>query len=221
MADPIQLPTPGGNENNWGNMLNDFLRVEHNEDGTLKKDSLITGAQQASQKGQANGYAPLSSDGIVDDAYLPFHGRGDYLGLQAYSTVIPASSPSVFGFPFDYITAQRNVSIIWDGDGQPTLAQIQTDGVYAVSLTVDWADSSDSTPSLRNAGIWATCGFRTSDQRANVTGIDTVQSLSFTVTLQAGQHIQVNLTHASTNDLTPDIMLLVTKVAQLDPEVVV
>ena len=31
-----RLPTPGSDENTWGNVLNDFLEVEHNSDGTLK-----------------------------------------------------------------------------------------------------------------------------------------------------------------------------------------
>lgn len=221
MADPVRLPTPGGDQGNWGDMLNAFLRVEHNDNGTLKQSTDIAGAEQTAHKGQANGYAPLNSNSVIDDTYLPFKGRGDYLGLQAYSTVIPASSPSIFGIPFDYVTAQRNASITWDSSSNQQYAQIQTDGVYAVSLTVGWGDSSDSVATMRNASIWATCGFRTSDQRGNVPGVDTVQSVSFTVMLQAGQHIQVNLDHGSAGDLTPSVMLLVTKVAQLDPEIVI
>jgi len=31
-----RLPTPGHDADNWGELLNAFLRIEHNEDGTLK-----------------------------------------------------------------------------------------------------------------------------------------------------------------------------------------
>jgi hypothetical protein len=31
-----RLPTPGSDNGTWGNVLNDFLSVEHNADGTLK-----------------------------------------------------------------------------------------------------------------------------------------------------------------------------------------
>lgn len=31
-----RLPQPGGDTNTWGSVLNDFLSVEHNTDGTLK-----------------------------------------------------------------------------------------------------------------------------------------------------------------------------------------
>jgi hypothetical protein len=40
-----RLPTQGGDENVWGVILNDFLSVEHNTDGTLKKDGDIAQAQ--------------------------------------------------------------------------------------------------------------------------------------------------------------------------------
>ena len=31
-----RLPSPGGDDNTWGDVLNDFLSVAHNADGTLK-----------------------------------------------------------------------------------------------------------------------------------------------------------------------------------------
>ena len=36
-----RLPTPGGDNNTWGTILNDFLSVEHNSDGTLKTSGTI------------------------------------------------------------------------------------------------------------------------------------------------------------------------------------
>jgi hypothetical protein len=66
-----RLPSPGGDSGQWGNILNDFLSQEHNADGTFKKSSLITGAQQTSEKGQADGYAPLDASSKVPTIYLP------------------------------------------------------------------------------------------------------------------------------------------------------
>ena len=31
-----RLPTPGGDNETWGQILNDYLNVEHNSDGSLK-----------------------------------------------------------------------------------------------------------------------------------------------------------------------------------------
>jgi hypothetical protein len=35
-----RLPTPGSDEGNWGEILNDFLEVSHNTDGTVKSDAI-------------------------------------------------------------------------------------------------------------------------------------------------------------------------------------
>src|SRR5664279_3990179 len=39
-----RLPTPGGDTNNWGTVLNDFLSQAHNADGSLKTDSVGSAA---------------------------------------------------------------------------------------------------------------------------------------------------------------------------------
>lgn len=118
-----RLPTPGGDDGSWGDVLNDFLSqvhqadgtlkpntvsstqiqtgavtkamvglanvdntadadkpistavstflaVEHNADGTLKQSSAISGAEQKSNKGQANGYASLDANSLVPAAQL-------------------------------------------------------------------------------------------------------------------------------------------------------
>jgi hypothetical protein len=38
-----RLPTPGGDSSIWGAILNDFLKVEHNNDGTLKASGSLAG----------------------------------------------------------------------------------------------------------------------------------------------------------------------------------
>lgn len=37
-----RLPTPGGDQGTWGVVLNDFLAVEHNADGTLKAEETLS-----------------------------------------------------------------------------------------------------------------------------------------------------------------------------------
>jgi len=36
-----RLPTVGGDNNSWGTVLNEFLEVSHNSDGTLKEEYLV------------------------------------------------------------------------------------------------------------------------------------------------------------------------------------
>lgn len=54
-----RLPTPGGDQGTWGNVLNDFLAQSHNNDGTLKSDSIGAAQLQAGSVG---------STSIADDA---------------------------------------------------------------------------------------------------------------------------------------------------------
>jgi hypothetical protein len=47
-----RLPTPGGDDNHWGTLLNDFLSVEHNSDGTLKVAGSIQNKVETSGGGK-------------------------------------------------------------------------------------------------------------------------------------------------------------------------
>lgn len=49
-----RLPTPGGDNGSWGQILNDFLGVEHNADGSLKKAGDIVTALSNSSAAQAS-----------------------------------------------------------------------------------------------------------------------------------------------------------------------
>lgn|GEM_PF-1431082 len=65
-----RLPMPGGDDGEWGKILNDFLLVEHAPNGTLKKSDAITDAEQTSRKGQQNGYASLDTNAKIPPTQL-------------------------------------------------------------------------------------------------------------------------------------------------------
>lgn len=48
-----RLPIPGQDAGDWGDLLNEYLQVEHNADGTLKKASEITAATDTANNAQA------------------------------------------------------------------------------------------------------------------------------------------------------------------------
>lgn len=63
-----RLPTPGGDNDTWGNILNDFLGVEHNADGTLKKAADITQAKaKADSAVQPGDLATVATTGSYTD----------------------------------------------------------------------------------------------------------------------------------------------------------
>lgn len=97
-----RLPTPGADDGTWGNVLNDFLSVSHNADGSLKALPYVP----TSEKGQPNGVASLDGTGKVPSSQLPPAGAtpdatatskgivqlaGD-LGGTAASPTVPALS---------------------------------------------------------------------------------------------------------------------------------
>lgn len=47
-----RLPTPGSDRNSWGAILNDFLTIEHNPDGTLKTTGTLAAKLDASHGGR-------------------------------------------------------------------------------------------------------------------------------------------------------------------------
>jgi hypothetical protein len=56
-----RLPTPGGDDNAWGNVLNTFLSISHNTDGTLTMESLMNAGAITS----INGKRPRSDASIL------------------------------------------------------------------------------------------------------------------------------------------------------------
>jgi hypothetical protein len=83
-----RLPIVGQDDDIWGEILNDYLTVAHNDDGTLKASSVsdaisdgsISSAKlsqsyiPSSQKGSASGVASLDSTGKVPTSQLPAAG---------------------------------------------------------------------------------------------------------------------------------------------------
>lgn len=56
-----RLPSPGGDAGSWGDILNTYLAVEHNTDGTLKKADDITQALQDAADAQSTADAAQST----------------------------------------------------------------------------------------------------------------------------------------------------------------
>jgi hypothetical protein len=65
------LPTPGGDSDSWGDILNDFLRTSHNDDGTLKTSAVDASGGQ--------GAAGIDGSKIYTGAMDPstLHSNGD------------------------------------------------------------------------------------------------------------------------------------------------
>ncbi len=95
-----RLPVPGSDNGTWGFVLNGFLGVAHNSDGTLIGSAVSTaGAEMTTNKGAASGYAGLNSSSLVPVAQL---GSGtpsssNFLRGDGAWSVPPGAVTSVFG----------------------------------------------------------------------------------------------------------------------------
>jgi hypothetical protein len=94
-----RLPNPGGDSGVWGGILNDFLDISHNSDGSLKSGAVSTaGAEMASNKGAASGFAPLDSSSKVPVANLSDASTSSKGIVQLAGDLSgTAASPSVVG----------------------------------------------------------------------------------------------------------------------------
>lgn len=60
-----RLPIPGSDDGSWGDILNDYLRVAHDADGTIKSGAVGASAVQNSSISEVKLNAGASSDGQV------------------------------------------------------------------------------------------------------------------------------------------------------------
>ncbi len=209
-----RLPVPGGDQGEWGDILNEFLMVSLTEGGGIRPTALTNaGGQLASAKSQANGYAGLDPNGVVPTAQLPARlaGVGDYVGVSG--SFAAADTVPVMIEWTDTTTPPRGVSLSWSGD-TPTQVTIATDGVYAVTVMIQWGDHIAVNQGARTVNLFANCGFYVVDQRECAgTGVETYQTVNYTVYMQAGGSFRVYATQQGEVELNAYAMMLVTRVA--------
>lgn len=120
-----RLPTPGGDAGNWGKILNDYLRVEHNADGSLKNvarpDDLEAKADKTELSSKAN-IADLGTAASQDAEAFASAEQGrkvdeaiQELAEQAQRAIVMAPPPS-------------------GGDDAPTLRALVSDSYTNVLL---------------------------------------------------------------------------------------
>lgn len=209
-----RLPIPGSDDGTWGNTLNSFLEIAHNDNGSLRTSAVDTaGAEMTSRKNQPNGYAGLDGSGLIATDQLPAPGVAAYLGLESSSMNIMSGSNSVQTVTFDAITAQLGSdSISWDSS-TPTQVNVLQTGVYSITAGIYWRDTGATGPIT--VQILSSCEFNLCDIRPAVgDGItESQQFITAALYLQTGQGFEVNISQTTGSTLTPYIQVLVTRCA--------
>ena len=112
-----RLPIPGGDDGTWGNILNDFLGVEHNADGTLKNFGNVNNTSDANK--------PVSTAQAAADA-----------AQKSYLLLAAARNPDIIiagAVTRDANEVVTSAAVIWP-DGTPgTYTTDSIDASYAVN----------------------------------------------------------------------------------------
>jgi polygalacturonase len=157
-----RLPTPGGDNGNWGTILNDYLSQVHKSDGTLKDDS-VTNAAIADDAVNATSIADgsitnaLIADGTIAETKLAgavqtkLNDVGDWNTLSNKPTVIAAGADAaaartVIGAGISNLTIGTSNTTAKAGDYQPASTNISDSTATGRSLiTAASASSARST----------------------------------------------------------------------------
>jgi|GEM_PF-3230053 len=151
-----RLPTPGGDDGTWGDVLNSFLAVSHNADGSLVRDGDITaakakadtavqqvngksgtnitittsdiGAINSAKLGVANGVATLDSNGLVPTSQLPAGsgGGGAVDSVNGQTGTVVLTANDIDGLA-DVATSGDYADLT----GKPSLSTVATSGAYS------------------------------------------------------------------------------------------
>lgn len=122
-----RLPIPGSDNGAWGTILNDYLSVEHNSDGTLKdavksvngetgNDIILSAADVSaiaeSEKGAVSGVATLDGSAKLTASQLPatVGVKTETKAVVVHGATAGTARPSGYG------------SVEWIGSVEPTNA---------------------------------------------------------------------------------------------------
>lgn len=117
-----RLPVPGSDDGTWGSLLNDFLLVDHNTDGTLKASDTIAGAVRSSLADAKGDLLVASAADTL--ARLPVGSNGQILtadptqttGIKwADATASPTDTNSAYPLSgYGFFAASENISACRD-----------------------------------------------------------------------------------------------------------
>ena len=180
-----RLPIPGGDDGDWGDILNNFLEVSLSSTGTLNTGAVSSaGAEMSSNKNQPSGYAGLNASTQLPVALLPAN--------------IPISNLSITGTP--------SSTTYLRGDGSwnsvPTASNATTLAPGLVQLAGDLAGTSTTAtaPTIANTSNVQTVVNSIISSNSTVTSKAPLASPAFTGTPTAPTQTAGDTTTAIATD---------------------
>jgi hypothetical protein len=131
-----RLPTPGGDDGTWGDVLNDFLSQAHNADGSLKPLSYTNLANKPAIPATAADVGAVSTTGLdTATAALITNGSSSTIGAlrAAFAPAVPTVGSYTYNTDGTIATDPDGNTYTWNADGTPNT---QTTG--GVTRTFHW-----------------------------------------------------------------------------------
>jgi hypothetical protein len=103
-----RLPNPGGDAGTWGQILNDFLTVDHNSDGTLKTSGSlaakaddtavvhVAGSETVTGNKNFTGNLQHNGSAVVDTTDARLNNQVSYYPVQGYGFFSMPDTPGAF-----------------------------------------------------------------------------------------------------------------------------
>ncbi len=174
-----RLPIPGSDIGNWGQILNDFLSVELNSNGTLKKAGDITQAQSdATAAGQAASTAQTTADAAGTAAQNAQNAADNAQtdATQALSDAANAQTTADDAIPKTYL------------DTDPTLAASSNTKLATQKATKLYVDTQVAS-GVPDATTTQKGKIRLNGDLAGTADIPTVPALSDKLSKSSGGHV--------------------------------
>lgn len=142
-----RLPTPGADSGVWGSILNTFLQVSHNPDGTLQTSAISqANGITTGQVGSPNGVAALNGSSVVPTAQLGSGTAGSTNFLRGDGTWAAPTVSSVAG--------KTGAVTLVEGD----IANLTTDLSGKLTVANNLSDVGNAASALSNLGAMPTAG---------------------------------------------------------------
>jgi hypothetical protein len=149
-----RLPVPGQDEGTWGSLLNDYLQVSHNTDGTLQDDAVSTSAIQDNSVSGAK----LEDNSVTNAKLDAGSGSNGQVLTKASGASGGFAWTSVAGSPDATTLAKGLVQLAGDLGGtatSPTVPELANKQPLDADLTAIAALSPTNDDILqRKAGAW-------------------------------------------------------------------
>lgn len=126
-----RLPTPGGDDGNWGDILNEYLSVAHSSDGSLKNVGISDGGTGATNAADAR-----TNLGVASQADLDSH-TGDTTNVHGITDTSDLVTSADISGKLDKAGDTMSGNLNMDGSQITNLGTTTNDGDAATKSYVD------------------------------------------------------------------------------------